>query len=186
MKSMLRYRSALAATVLISALLAASVASPAFGGPSVGQLAKVAAKALKVGKKAKKKSRVAQRTANAAQATADSALDQSGPPGIVSLSQEGTAPPSDFVEFDVQCPAGTRAVGIGQGLGALEPVFFASYGGGALGAMFNPSETTSFSGNFYVECVEGFAATVARRSTGKSEALDELRERKQEVLEAAK
>jgi hypothetical protein len=62
--------------------------------------------------------------------------------------------PFDFAEFDIQCPSGYVAVGIGLGLGPPEPVFLASYGDGALGSMANPSDTETFTGDAFVECVK--------------------------------
>jgi len=151
-------------------LFSASFVSPAIGGPSLRSVARTAKKALRTAKKANR--------------TAKKALRNSGPPGIVSVDQKDVpAAPNDFAEFDVKCPGGTRAVGIGMGLGALEPVFFASYGSGALGSAFNPSTSQVFTGDMYVECVEGFPATVSstRRLT-RTAALRERNRREQEML----
>jgi hypothetical protein len=165
-----KHRTATVAVALAAVFLFASLVSPAVGGPSLGSVAKTAKKAL--------------RTAKKANSRAKRALRRSGPPGIVSLGQEEVpAAPQDFARFDIRCPGGTRAVGIGMGLGALEPVFFASYGTGALGSAFNPSSTTVFSGDMYVECVEGFAARASStRQVTRKQALRELRRREKEAL----
>jgi hypothetical protein len=166
------HKAAALAVALAALLFTASFVSPALGGPSLRSVARTAKKALRTAKKANK--------------TAKKAYRNSGPPGIVSEEQTKVpAAPGGFAEFDVKCPSGTRAVGIGMGLGALEPVFFASYGSGALGSAFNPSQTSVYDGDMYVECVEGFAATASStKKLSRSEALRERRRRERQVLAA--
>jgi hypothetical protein len=153
-------RKTVIAAVLCAAFVSMSVVSPAVGGPSISKVSRIAKKALKTGRTANKRAKTALRG-----------------PRVVEVSQEDiAAAPNDFAEFDVRCPRRYTAVGIGLGLGALEPVFFASYGGGALGAMFNPSTTTVFTGNAYVECVKsaGYVSS-ARVFRSKGEASKALR-----------
>lgn len=156
-------------TAAITAIvLALAVAVPAAAGPSLSSVAKKAKKALSTAQKANK-------TANTALT-----LALAGPPVAHREQKDVPALPQDFAEFDVKCPAGYYAVGIGQGLGALIPVFFASYGGGALGSMFNPSTSSTYKGSMYVECVKS-AGRISRASAStprmtKTEALSRLRQ----------
>lgn len=64
-------RTAVAAVLACAMLLATSIVSPAFGGPSVGSIAKTAKKALKIGKSASRAATAAKRTAASANTTAN-------------------------------------------------------------------------------------------------------------------
>lgn len=133
--------------VLVTVIVALS-GSEAVSGPSIGTVNRTAKKALS--------------RANAALSKANAG------PYVIETSQRNVpASPFDFARFDVRCPGGYVAVGIGVGNGALEPVFFASYGGGALASMFNPSDRTVYTGDLYVECVKasGYAASAGARPT---------------------
>lgn len=144
--------------VIAALLLAAGLVSPAVGVPSLASVARTAKKALKT-------ARGASRTAKSARSTANRA--DAGPLVRQVKAEDIPAPPGGFARFDLKCPAGHSAVGIGLGLGALEPVFFASYGTGALGSMFNSSATTAYRGDAYVECVEsgGYSSASVPRMT---------------------
>jgi hypothetical protein len=158
----MRRRIVVAVVAVVSMLFVGSYAVPATGVPSLGKVYRVAKKALRTAKKAKRGPRVVERA-----------------------REDIPAAPLDFAEFDVKCPAGYTAVGIGLGLGPLQPVFFASYGGGALGSMANPSSTTVYTGDAFVECVKsaGYTSASVPRMT-KSKALRELREAEAEVRAA--
>jgi hypothetical protein len=100
--------------VLAAVILTIGVATPAVGVPSISKVYRVAKKALRTA-----------RTAN------------KGPKVVERQRLDIPAAPNDFAEFDIRCPRGYTAVGIGLGLGALDPTFFASYGNGTLGSMYN-------------------------------------------------
>ncbi|HEX8067997.1 MAG TPA: hypothetical protein VF520_15880 [Thermoleophilaceae bacterium] len=136
-------------TIIAALAFAIAFAVPAAGVPSISSVSKTAKKALSQATSAKKTAREARSLAIDA---AEVAL--AGPPVITRERKDIPAPPNDFARFDITCPDGYSAVGIGLGLGALEPVFFASYGRGALGSMFNPSSSSTFNGSVYVECVK--------------------------------
>jgi len=154
--------------VVCAGLLSLLVVSPAVGGPSIGKVSAIAKRALKTGKSANKRSKTALRVA------------RRGPLVVERSQKDIPAAPGGFAEFDVKCPGGYTAVGIGLGLGALEPVFFASYGGGALGSMFNPSGSSVFTGGAFVECVKsaGYVGS-ARAFRSRGQALRALRRAEQ-------
>lgn len=119
-------RTATAAVIVCASLLAASLVSPAFGGPSVGSVAKTAKSALKVGKAAKRSAASAQRTASSAKRNADAAsglavtangkADQAlarptvNPAGITIVSNQATIPASGSEVISAVCPAGQRVI----------------------------------------------------------------------------
>jgi hypothetical protein len=157
-------RGIVAAALLVAVTLTIGFAAPAVGVPSISKVYRVAKKALKTGQSAKK-----------------------GPKVIERQRVDIPAAPGDFAEFDIRCPRGYTAVGIGLGLGALEPVFFASYGNGALGSMYNPSDTTVFNGDVFVECVKSSghstrSASVPQMSRG--EAIRRLHEAEADAVAA--
>ena len=113
-------RTAIAAILACAMLLAVSVVSPAFGGPSISSVAKTAKKALNSGKSAKRSAAAAKRTANAAKsaaATANGKADQALARPVFNAGQlavaEGgrtAAPPGEVSTALAFCPAGQRAV----------------------------------------------------------------------------
>jgi hypothetical protein len=121
--------------VLAAVILTIGVATPAVGVPSISKVYRVA-KALRTA-----------RTAN------------KGPKVVERQRLDIPAAPNDFAESDIRCPRGYTAVAIGLGLGALDPTFFASYGNGALGSMYNSSDTAVVSGDAFVECVKSRSYT---------------------------
>jgi hypothetical protein len=138
-------------TLLACGVLTLALVLPAAGAPSIGDVADKAAKALRIAKGAK-------RTAKNARSAADDALRG---PRVVFLDQERAAPPFDFAEFELTCPSGMQAVGVSMGVGALEPVIWASAGPTALASAFNPSSDTTYNGTLYVRCVEGLFASAS-------------------------
>jgi hypothetical protein len=178
-------------TLLVCAVLAIAIALPAAGAPSLSDIARKASKALKVAKKANRGQKAANNEAAGAQATADDALNRANTaltgPRVQTFSQERAAPPFDFAEFSITCPDGMLPVGISMGNGALDPVFAGPGGQTAIGSLFNSSDTTTYSGHMYVQCVDGrflTGATVARTTRG--EALDDMAEAERAKLREAR
>jgi hypothetical protein len=102
----------LIAVLMCTALLAASVVSPALGGPSLGSVAKTAKKALKTANKANSRALSAQEDAGDALDRADDAM-QRGQITVVTSAPVGYGP-TDIVQTAIAyCPAGQRAVGGG-------------------------------------------------------------------------
>lgn len=162
---------------VLGAFLAATVVSPAVGGPSVSKIARQAKVALKIGKKANRGARIANRRSGRAHRLAftanekgDMALGRVGTVAITRVKQEVSAPPGEFARFDVRCPDGHVSVGHGVGNGALDPVITVPQGNGYIASMSNLSGSDTFSGILYVVCAEG-AAKAAISSAGRSAAL---------------
>jgi hypothetical protein len=113
-------RTAIAAILACAMLLAASIVSPAFGGPSIGSVAKTAKKALKTGKSAERTARSAKRTSNAANglaATANGKADQALARPVLNAAEISTAhspvnfaPPGGVSSAIAFCPAGQRVI----------------------------------------------------------------------------
>jgi hypothetical protein len=85
-----------------------------------------------------------------------------GPAGPSSLSTtiragEFSAPPEDFADGEVRCPAGMIATGGSLSPGALIPVFDApsADGGGWVGSAFNFDSSSSFRMLIVVVCTPG-------------------------------
>lgn len=123
----------IAAMLACAALLAASIASPALGGPSLGSVTKTAKKALKIGKSAKRSASAAKRSASAANRAANSAKQTAGAAQSLASTANGKADqalakpvitpngltpvvvsvdilPGDFETAAAVCPAGQRAI----------------------------------------------------------------------------
>lgn len=119
-------RIATAAVVACAVLFAASIASPAFGGPSIGSVAKTAKKAMKVGKAANRAATSAKQTASSAKTTANAANALAGaangkadqalarpainPAGITIVTNQAAIPVSGSEAISAVCPAGQRVI----------------------------------------------------------------------------
>lgn len=171
-----RARRGATVAAVLAAILAVSIVSPAFGGPSLAQVAKTAKKALRVATTTKTQLR--------------RSYDRTHPTEIASVDGGNrTAPPFGFAEWDLSCPDNTIAVGSGIGYGALEPVSDLTYGDGTIVALFNPSDSQYFSGSVVLQCVWGiedttFAAAGAQLT--RREALEQVRRDKRDALAAAR
>lgn len=164
-------KTALAATLTCALLLAVSLASPAFGGPSIGGVAKKAAKALRIGKSAKK--------------TANRALAEAGRVRTVTLQQEVAAAPGTFAEFDLRCPRGYVPTGHGIGNGALDPVFTGPVPDGFIAALSNLGGSDTYSGILYVICANGAWLGQASATMSRPEARRAMESAEQAAVEAA-
>jgi hypothetical protein len=90
------------AIVLAGVVIAGSVVSPAFGGPSLTSVAKTARKGLSTARKANSRAKRAQRTANTALRTA----------AVRDVSRDASVPAGGDV-YELDCPAGFAPVGWG-------------------------------------------------------------------------
>lgn len=101
-----------AAIAACSALLVVSLASPAFGGPSIGSIAETAKKALKSSNQAKRAAKSAKTTANSANSKASQALARpvvtAG--GITTVKAVSAIPAGTFTATSAICPAGQRVI----------------------------------------------------------------------------
>lgn len=166
------HRAATAAACIAAIAFTFSIVSPALGGPSIRSIAKTAKKALSTARTAKSTAGqahhdagVALNRADAAVGTANGALGvaNAGAKTVTVDGGERAALPLDFAEWTVNCPPGYAPTGHGAGYGALEPVFEGPVPTGYIASMFNPSTTSTYSGNFYVVCVKGTWSAAARR-----------------------
>ncbi len=126
-------RTAIAAVLACAMLLAVSIVSPAFGGPSIASVAKTAKKALKAGKSANRAANAAKQSATTANSTANSAkttataaqslagsangkADQAlarpsvNPAGITTVTSVAAIDPSGIGATAAVCPAGQRVI----------------------------------------------------------------------------
>jgi hypothetical protein len=147
-------RTAIAAVLACAMLLAVSIVSPAFGGPSIGSIAKTAKKALKTGKSANRTATAANRTANGAKSTANAAHSLAGSangkadqalarpvvtPGGITLAKSAVSsvPPGSVGSAIAFCPAGHRAISGGG-------FFNTGAGDGILASRANDDRTSWF------------------------------------------
>lgn len=159
----------LVAVIALVALL--SVAVPAaVGAPSPLAIAKKALRVATGTKKALKRS-----------------YSITHPTEIVAVDGgERSAAPFDFAHWEIDCPAHHIAVGTGIGYGALEPVSELSWGTGTIVSLFNPSESSFFSGSVVLNCVWGLNSdlSTARVYQSKSAALAATKRAEADVLAA--
>jgi hypothetical protein len=160
--------------------LAIGVAGPAVGA-SPSSLAR---KAMKMATKANKTAGQAKTLAAQASGSAAHAVDaaQAGPTTVQISSGDVSAPPNDFAEFDVRCPAGFVPTGFGPGLGALEMVAALPTPDGYLASYFNPSSSTSYKGSLYVVCERGQYQSAAAKRLPRRLAGDRLRQAERDRL----
>jgi hypothetical protein len=172
---------AVALAIAIGIAVPASGASPA---SLAAKALKVANKANKAASRASKSASKANTTANNAAAAAGTALTaaQQGPASVEVDSGNVYAAPNNFARFDVKCPSGFVPSGFGPGLGALELVAALPTGSGYLASYFNPSNSTSYSGNLIVVCVRGSFQATAKRLSRRA-AVDELSQRESDRLD---
>jgi hypothetical protein len=175
-----------ALALLLAVVLCLSIVSPAVGGPSLGSVAKTAKKALSTAKKANNRALVALDDADAANRNAtgartlattanNAAADANRGPAVKTLKLEKAAGPSSFVGLNVACPAGYLVSGSSIGNGALQMVFEGSYGAGVLASLYNPSTTSTYSGNLYVTCIESSGLSAAASASQKAAVRAEMR-----------
>ncbi len=160
--------------VVLAALLAAAIASPAVGGPSIGSVAKTAKKALKTGKSASRAARSAKRTANSARSAANSAKALAGSAngkadqalarpvvtvgGITPVESVVSIPASGFETTAAVCPAGQRPISGG--------VTAVSGAGGVWADRANPERTAWIGGGEDLAGTGGTLTVVAYCAPG--------------------
>lgn len=154
-------RTAIAAVLACAMLLAVSIVSPAFGGPSIGSIAKTAKKALKTGKSASRAATAAKRTAATANSTANSAKTTAAAaqslagsangkadqalarpvvtPGGITLAESpvSSVPAGSVASAIAFCPTGHRAISGGG-------FFNTGAGDGIVGSRANDDRTAWF------------------------------------------
>lgn len=180
----MRKRTAAMALAVCAAVFAASIATPALGGPSVGSIAKKAKKALKIGKSAQRTARSAASTANAAKSTANAAnskADQALARPVVTASGITPAasptafvPPSEVGSAIAFCPSGQRAIsGGGAMISGLGDGLAVSMANEARSAWFvvavNNSASTTAELEATAYCAPAGGAVAARRADVRTE-----------------
>ncbi len=112
-------RTATAAVLACAALLAVSIVSPAFGGPSISSVAKTAKKALKTGKAANRSAAAAKRSARTANTTANRALSSAGDGAGAVTVVDGpkVTDASSVAGAQASCPAGAQLISGGHNVG---------------------------------------------------------------------
>ena len=180
-------RTAIVAVLACAMLLAVSIVSPAFGGPSIGSVAKVAKKALKTGKSASRAAKAAKRTAQTANRTANSAkttataaqslagsangkADQAlarpsvNPAGITIVSNSAPIPASSSEVIAAVCPGGQRVISGGvMAVSAAGGVWFDVASDDRTAWIGGGEDLAGSGGTLIVEayCVPAGAATIA-------------------------
>ncbi len=181
-------RTATAAVLACATMLAASIVSPAFGGPSIGSVTQTAKKALTTGKQAKRSASAAKRAASSAKSSADAAsslaatangkADQAlarptvNPAGITVVTASGAIDVGGIGGAAAVCPAGQRVISGG--------VTTVTDGGGTwldrasddrTGWLGAGEDLAGSGGSITVQayCVPAGAATVAGNSRAKIE-----------------
>src|SRR5690349_21168168 len=103
-------RTATAAILVCAVLLTMSIASPAFGGPSIGSVAKTAAKALGTAKKADRNARSALRVARAGDGVGE----------IREVTSSTVTDATGVAAAKATCPSGWRVISGGHTVGAFD------------------------------------------------------------------
>jgi hypothetical protein len=180
-------RTAIAAVLACASLLAVSIVSPAFGGPSIGSVAKTAKKALKTAKKGSRTASAAKRTAATARTTATSARETAASAQSLAGAANGKAdqalarpvvtvggitpvevavaiPPGGFETTAAVCPAGQRAISGGVVSVSSQGGVWVDIASGDRAAWIGGGEDLGSSGgtlNVTAYCAPGGQATAA-------------------------